>query len=104
MVQSVPTSLTGGITFRGCYIYIYIPEDARGAAPPRTPQGNVFFTVEVGFQASPGPTQCCAKGKDLIRIPKHPHYVPLASVVDASAVLRRRGLITGKPSRCRCCH
>ena len=81
-----------------------LPEDARGAAPPRTPQGNALFTVEVGFQASPSPTQC-VKGKDLICIPKHPHYAPLASVVDASAVLiRRRGLIIGKRSRCRCCH
>ena len=53
-----------------------------------------FFMVEVGFQTSPGPTQC-EKGGDLI--PNHPHhYAPLASV-DASAVLRRRGLI-GKRS------
>ena len=32
-------------------LYI-VPEDARGAAPPRTPQGNAFFTVEVCFQTS----------------------------------------------------
>jgi len=36
---------------------MWIPEDAKGAAPPGPPQGNALFMVEVGFQTSPGPTQ-----------------------------------------------
>ena len=50
-----------------CIVYIYCTRRCQGGcAPSDPPQGNaLFFMVEVGFQTSPGPTQC-EKGGDLI--------------------------------------